>query len=328
MVLFLRTFAFGMRIGYAESSRVQIPARCGPFDNGGYEDGEKLFLYFLRHLASSATVSDLIKQFGGEKSKWSRGFRWMAEWLYGTWGHLTSGIRPAMVARFQLYGNAIESYVNDLLIRNGSAPFPQGSLRIMGFLDCNQIPTNRPAGGPVDPGQNSARWPQWIQEAFYSGWKKNHGLKAQSLDFPDGLMGYLYGLESVKHSDINLLNWSDINNKLVVAQQNLGPGHQYCGYGDSAYPIISHIKSRVYEPAVDAAMSSARQSVEHHYGELGNYWPYIKNTKKLKICSSNPIEAIYFCVHLLRNLYTCLNGNKTSERFHIDPPTLEEYLAW
>ena len=40
-------------------------------------------------------------------------------------------------------------------------------------------------------------------------------------------MQYLYGLESGRWSDLNLLNWSYINEKLRAAQAHLGP-HLQC----------------------------------------------------------------------------------------------------
>jgi hypothetical protein len=78
---------------------LEIPARCGPFSNDSYEDGEKLFLFFLRRMASVGTLSDLTDEFGGEKTKWSRGVFWMAQWLYTKWGHLMSGFCAGAVAR-------------------------------------------------------------------------------------------------------------------------------------------------------------------------------------------------------------------------------------
>jgi hypothetical protein len=48
---------------------LEIPARCGPFSNDSYEDSEKLFLFFLRRMASVGTLSDLADELGSEKAE-------------------------------------------------------------------------------------------------------------------------------------------------------------------------------------------------------------------------------------------------------------------
>jgi hypothetical protein len=54
--------------------------------------------------------------------------------------------------------------------------------RFVGYIDCNCLETNRPAGGLCESGANSTRWDEEVQRAFYNGWKTSHGLKHQTLD--------------------------------------------------------------------------------------------------------------------------------------------------
>mmetsp|Transcript_29832 Transcript_29832/g.60982 ORF Transcript_29832/g.60982 Transcript_29832/m.60982 type:complete len:427 (-) Transcript_29832:203-1483(-) len=305
----------------------QIPDRCGPFQNGAFESGEKLFLFFVRRLASVGTLTSLIQTFGGEKTKWSRGVFWLAQWIYVKWGHITSGIRPAAVARFQKYAKAVERVANE-----GGCGFVPGTCSVGFFIDCNQIVSTRTGSGPATHGRGAPRKDPTgeIQMALYNGWKSTNGAKSQSLDYPDGIMGYLYGLESIRRSDLNCLEWSDINEKVKVAQDQAGipPANHVIAYGDSIYPQCSHLHSKTGDAAMDAGMNSARQAIEHHYGECAMYFPFLSYKKKVKIGSSMPLEALYFCMHLFRNVYTCLYGNKTSVRFNCEPPTPEEYMAW
>ena len=77
---------------------------------------------------------------------------------------------------------------------------------------------------------------------------------------------------------------------------------------------------------IDAALSSVRETVEHHYGQADEQWPFMSYDRKLKI-SNMPLGAIYSTKMILRNFHVCLIGNLTSERFGISPPLLEQYAA-
>lgn len=169
-------------------------------------------------------------------------------------------------------------------------------------------------------------------QAFYNGWKKNHGVKAESLDLPDGIMMYLFGLCSLRHSDLNLLEWSNVNGKIAAAQQHLivegQPNVQGFAFGDSMYPKLSHIRPKSGAAQQDKPMNIARIAIEHHYGEAKQLFPFMSNPSKVKILSGMPLNKLYFSVMLLRNCYCCLYGNKTSKRFNCQPPELEEYLGW
>ena len=58
---------------------------------------------------------------------------------------------------------------------------------IVGFIDNTIAPICRPGGGPADDGVNARRLDALIQRAFYTGWKKLHGLKLQTIDLPNGM---------------------------------------------------------------------------------------------------------------------------------------------
>ena len=185
---------------------------------------------------------------------------------------------------------------------------------------------------------------------------KNHGLKAQSLDAPDGLSLYLYGLESLRNGDLSLLEWSNIEDlfrqvhaislrlfpsdtPLVVElraflglqaqdEANIDPDDRFKLLGDSIYPINDVIESDGDDEAKNAANHTVCQSVEHHYGENEILWPFMHARAKMKICSGMPLTELYFCQVFLRNIYNCLYHNKTADRFKCFPPSLEGYLSW
>jgi hypothetical protein len=58
-------------------------------------------------------------------------------------------------------------------------------LRIFGFIDNTLNSTCRPGGGPACDGENAPRNDPDIQRAYYTGWKKMHGQKFQTVDLPN-----------------------------------------------------------------------------------------------------------------------------------------------
>ena len=64
-------------------------------------------------------------------------------------------------------------------------PFAAGNFSIFGFLDDVNIRICRVGGGPVAPGgPGAARNAYLMQEAFWNGWLRMHGLKWQVYVYP------------------------------------------------------------------------------------------------------------------------------------------------
>jgi hypothetical protein len=53
----------------------------------------------------------------------------------------------------------------------------QEEFKVSMFIDCTIIPSSRTGGGPMNAGIFAQRYPYIVQEAFYNGWKKCHGIK-------------------------------------------------------------------------------------------------------------------------------------------------------
>ena len=103
-------------------------------------------------------------------------------------------------------------------------------------------------------------------------------------------------------------------------------------YGNPAYPLRvnlqAHYRYAYLIPAMqnfNRAMSSVRLSVEWLFGDVANYFRFVDFKKNLKIGMSS-VGKTYLVCALLHNSLTCLYGNKTSQFFNLDPPTLEEYF--
>ena len=72
-------------------------------------------------------------------------------------------------------------------------------------------------------------------------------------------------------------------------------------------------------------MSSLRVTVEWLFGDIINDFKFLDFKKNLKIGMSS-VGKMYLVCALLNNAITCLYGNKTSEFFGLDPPSLQYYF--
>lgn len=66
--------------------------------------------------------------------------------------------------------------------------------------------------------------------------------------------------------------------------------------------------------------------MEWLFGDIVNFFKFIDFKKNLKIGLSN-IGKLYIVCAVFQNALTCLYGNRTSEFFDLQPPTLQEYFA-
>ena len=103
-------------------------------------------------------------------------------------------------------------------------------------------------------------------------------------------------------------------------------------YGDPAYPLRIHLQAPfrhgVLTPMMEQCnfdMSSVRVTVEWLFGDIINDFKFLDFKKNLKIGMSS-VGKMYLVCALLNNAIACLYGNKTSEFFGLDPPSLQYYF--
>ena len=73
---------------------------------------------------------------------------------------------------------------------------------------------------------------------------------------------------------------------------------------------------------------SIRQHIEHSYGSIESLFALCADKKSFKLRALRPIaKEVLNVSFFLFNCYTCDNGNSSSNRFGLIPPTLEEYLS-
>ena len=157
----------------------------------------------------------------------------------------------------------------------------------------------------------------------------------QSLMYPCGMIGDLYGPIACRRHDCHLLRSSRLHDRLSVMLAEC-PVDYLC-YGDSAYPMLRYITRGTKRPKfplvanpVNAAnalkMSKVRECVEWGFGKIVNLWAFLDFKKNLQLYSQ-PVATYYTVMGFITNCNTCLYGGQTSTFFECEPPTLEQYLA-
>ena len=141
------------------------------------------------------------------------------------------------------------------------------------------------------------------------------------------------GLSS-RHSDLTWLADSDINGKLERLQLDNGipPENLFKMHGDSIFPWMScwlslykgENMSKVVKIEIKV-MSSCREHVEWHYGEMKSLFAFVDYPNKQQLLKT-PVRETFVTTMILRDFYVCLNENKTSKVFSCVPPSVEDWL--
>ena len=97
---------------------------------------------------------------------------------------------------------------------------------------------------------------------------------------------------------------------------------------------MSHLRSYLHQPSErerqwNRRMKSVRISIEWNYMRTATLFRYVGNQSKLKLLQSKRVSKVYTVCTILRNLYSCLHGNHTSEYFNYTVPEnfLECYVS-
>ena len=207
------------------------------------------------------------------------------------------------------------------------------------MIDCNCEPTSVVGGGPTDEGANSARWADFLQRAFYNGWKSIHGLKHQTVDLLHGFTIDQKGPTSLRRNDTTVLRESKITQRLKDVQEGENEEDKVMIFGDSAYTQQEYLRSyfniKHDDPALsehfarwNGAMKSVRVSIEWNYGYTATLFQYLTKKNKLKVMKGKSVTKVYTVCTLLRNLHVGLYGCQSSNYFDLIIPQnfIENYL--
>jgi hypothetical protein len=183
------------------------------------------------------------------------------------WGYLLTNNVGFWTPYFAQFAEAIR-----LMVWEKGCYFEPGTFAIFGFIDNTMNATCRPKGGPSRDGVNAPRNDPQIQEAWYNGWKKLHGMKWQTVDLPNGMTYHAWGAISVRHNDLYSLRHSTIND--LIADEQLHHLLQYYIYGDSAYMTLdtTHIRASVSTDATESFELELGTDEEDCLSKIARSW--------------------------------------------------------
>ena len=170
--------------------------------------------------------------------------------------------------------------------------------------------------------------PSRFQRLAYSGHKRCHGIKFQSVVTPDGLIAMMFGPIPGSRHDSFMLGQSNLVQQLreIIPLNAQGmPAYQL--YGDPAYPQsgvlfggFRNVRPGTNEARWNTEMSKVRESVEWLFKEITVQWSFLDFKPNMKIFKS-PIGKYYIIGAFLTNLRCCCYGSQTSKYFDCDSST-------
>lgn len=256
-------------------------------------------LILLRRLAYPNRLCEISEEFGRLESELSLIFNEVLDDIYGRFGDKLNILENAEWIELDRFCAAVVG--KGCPIEN-----------CWGFVDGTCMPICRPSEG---------------QRSCYSGHKRQHCLKFQSVMSPCGVVADMYGpIEGCRH-DAYMLGESGLLEKL-----SQGRFANYCIYGDPAYPIRPQLlapyrgNADERQIAFNKEMSRVRQSVEWGFGKISTNCAFIDFKKNLKVLLQ-PVSKYYMVAAFIMNCHTCLYGSLTSSYFNCTPPSIERYTG-
>jgi hypothetical protein len=193
------------------------------------------------------------------------------------------------------------------------------------FVDGKAFATCKPAG--LYESQEGAGV---VQEMYYNGYYRCHGLKMQCVMWPDG-MRHIH-IESVKDHDSLLYVKSGFEVQLSSCYIDGDANRPAQAYGDPAYREAEHM-SRKHKGAgrtkeqrrIDSSMQIPRGSAEDAFQKQSALWSMMDYKKKNKLLQNPLVDQMiaqtFFC-----NVHTCIYGSMVNATFGLEAPSLADYL--
>lgn len=169
-----------------------------------------------------------------------------------------------------------------------------------------------------------------LQRSCYSGHKRRHAIKFQSVLTPDGLVFRLSGPVDGRRHDMTLYHESGLD--ATLASDLLIEGQCYYVYGDTAYFIRPRLLAAFpgiltpQQEEFNTSMKVPRTAVQWGFKDVKQICSSLDLLRKLKIRQA-PVAQLYKIGISIWNLRYCAYGGATASFFDVSPPTWEEYLG-
>jgi len=290
----------------------------------GYKiEAEELIMISLTRLSFPYRWSDLYERFPGRK-RWfmKAAFYWFLDFMIVNWGYLLLNNMDYWKPYLAQSCEAIRVKLMNLNWVNWRQYHPPahepGGFRFCGFIDNTMFAFSRP-GGNTDGGSAAPRVPKEIQQAWWTGWKKFHGMKWQTVILANGMDLNVFGPLSARKNDLTSLEKSNFEDQFTALQA--GNDIKYKIHGDSAYYDNKNLGT-----GGGRGMASVRETVEWTYKDDKGLWKYLDYKHVLKL-RNQPVAKIMFVCMLLRNAYVTMNGSQVSEYLISLPPSFEHWVS-
>ena len=211
------------------------------------------------------------------------------------------------------------------------------------FAKCGVV---RCVWGFIDGTLRKTCRPSFFQKLLYSGHKRAHGIKFQSVVTPDGFFASMYGPITGNRHDSYMLAKSGLMPKLrefmppppalrmdVNEDDELRHRGIYSLYGDPAYPQslllfggLRNPRPGSREARWNTEMSKVREVVEWAFANLIKNWAFLDFRPSMMVFKS-PVAKYYIIAAFLMNCRSCFYGNQTMQYFDCEPMNLEQYLS-
>ena len=306
-------------------------------------NGEECFIILLHHMIRGLPFTEMARNtFGGDPRDFSKMCDLMIEHLYFTFYNKISGTsleqwipRYLNECRTLIHGalsdGAIfeERYVDGEVVDETLIQhyFDFDTFRIFGFLDDFAQPTARPGITPT----RLHDYAHDIQRAFYSGYLRSHGLKAQVVYLPIGIIGSVF-ITEMRQNDNGVQNMSGLNNYvLTICAGILIGGLLPAIYCDGIFAVLVCILPRFTssDPAlhlVNMRLASLRECIEHIFADHRIRFRLFGAPHTLHLFNQGvKVRRMFLVSFFLQNCYYCLQGTRC-RYFGREPPTIDEYL--
>jgi hypothetical protein len=306
-------------------------------DNRAKLRGETVLLVSLYYLSEPVTQEQVADKFGLTcQPDISRVWKLFEDFVYNRFQHLIAhGEDPdddsalVMWAPFlDLFKSAIrnwhvEGIDSTMYVRSSFLLICCDDINMYDDVICFIDGTRRHVCRPCQRPEDTARGLN-TQQKSYNGHKRRHVFGVQSVVTPNGMIVALGRPFRGRRHHFDALSQSRINAKLVCLSRETGITCK--GYGDAAYPVLSHVLKASGSEDQRRVMNRVRTSVEWGFNKVLETWAGVNFYAKEKLYLNRPAKK-YIIAVLLTNMHTCCEGSQTSFFFNCRPPSLESYMS-
>lgn len=271
--------------------------------------GVTAFCILLRRLVYPNRLRDLSNFFNLSPQSLSAIINTTTNIIMQNKGYLLENLR----ANRWLTRNKMNSYAQAINNKGGALQ------NCWGFIDGTARPICRPS---------------FQQEEYYSGHKRHHCIKYQSVLCPDGIITSLKGAYVGRRHDAGIFRESRLYEELEEVAVFPDNNQRFVLYGDQAYGVMELLlcpypdrreNLAAHEAEFNRSMKTLRVSVEWGFQKIVSLFAFVDYKKNQKLLLQD-LESLYKVAVLLTNCHTCLYSSQSAQYFNLVPPLLNEYL--